>query len=374
LRGDVAVGLETSARDEVYAWAPVDSADAEKVTMFPTASYGDIPIRDLIRATRSALDSLEPDVVVTTGFHLAESQAALQWALQRRRRTVLMTDTRREDRKRSSAMERLKSLLVPAFDCALAASSSSIDYLEALGMSRDRCYRPYDVVDNRHFGALSGPHQQPTERVLLAGSRMVARKNLAAVIRAFGSYRTAVPRGRRLVVFGDGPERRALEDLATRVAPGEVEFVGFRQYEELPSLYASAALFLHVPHTDPWGLVVNEAMAAGVPAIVSRQAGASELVRNGVNGWVCDQGDDDEILELLMRVGDDDEVLRSAGSAAQDTVERFSLDHFANALHSACVRATADPRRVDGLTRVAVRCLAVDARLGRIAVRGVTDE
>ncbi len=74
-----------------------------------------------------------------------------------------------------------------------------------------------------------------------------------------------------LVFVGDGPARSALLQCAAVINPGSIHFAGFAQRELLPAYYALADAFVFPTHTDPWGLVVNEAMACGLPVISSER-------------------------------------------------------------------------------------------------------
>src|SRR5262249_38238680 len=156
----------------------------------------------------------------------------------------------------------------------------------------------YDAVDNEHFkkGAEKS-RNQPTnnepklpQRFFLASARFVREKNLAGLINAFARYRelartATVDGGPRtvdckpwdLVLLGDGPLRAELE--AQLSALGLQEFVsmpGFKQYDELPPYYGKASAFVHASTIEPWGLVVNEGMASGLPVLVSNRCGCAQ--------------------------------------------------------------------------------------------------
>ena len=121
------------------------------------------------------------------------------------------------------------------------------------------------------------------ERYFLASARFVPKKNLLRLLEAYAGYRRrAGADAWHLVLLGDGElrgdiERRsALPDLA-----GAVILPGFRQYDELPAYYGLARAFVHASTTEQWGLVVNEAMAAGLPVLVSDRCGcAPDLVED----------------------------------------------------------------------------------------------
>jgi 1,2-diacylglycerol 3-alpha-glucosyltransferase len=88
-----------------------------------------------------------------------------------------------------------------------------------------------------------------------------------------------------LVFVGDGPARAHLAQCAAKVESGVVKFLGWLHREQIPEIYALAEALVFPTHSDPWGLVVNEAMACELPIIASDVAGCvPDLVEDGWNG------------------------------------------------------------------------------------------
>jgi glycosyltransferase involved in cell wall biosynthesis len=106
------------------------------------------------------------------------------------------------------------------------------------------------------------------------------------------------------VLLGDGELRSSLESQVSRLGlQGSVLLPGFKQYPELPEYYARAGAFIHASTTEQWGLVVNEAMASGLPVLVSNRCGcARDLVQDGVNGFTFDPYNVEQMAELMVRV------------------------------------------------------------------------
>ena len=151
------------------------------------------------------------------------------------------------------------------------------------------------------------------------------RKGVDLVARAF--VRLAREAGDvRLKIAGEG----ALKETSARVlrpVENQVEFVGFKRWEELPELYASADVLCVPSRYDGWGLVVPEGLAAGLPVIATDRMGAGlEFVRNGVNGWLIAAGSEEALLASMREaVLLSDSELAQAGFAAQDSVSGHTL-------------------------------------------------
>jgi glycosyltransferase involved in cell wall biosynthesis len=129
--------------------------------------------------------------------------------------------------------------------------------------------------------------------------------------------------------LGDGPLRETLNaQLSTLNLHSHVHLPGFKQYDELPVYYALANAFVHASTTEQWGLVVNEAIASGLPVIVSERCGCVPELVNG-NGFTFDPMDEHELASLLFRMAtlsdDDRRRLRDASYkiAANFVPERF---------------------------------------------------
>jgi glycosyltransferase involved in cell wall biosynthesis len=127
--------------------------------------------------------------------------------------------------------------------------------------------------------------------VFLYAGQLIARKGVDTLLRA--AARVDAP-GAVVVVAGDGPRRDALQGLARELAlGGRAMFAGFVQPARLPEVFAAADAFVLPSHSEGWGVVVPEAMAAGLPVLASERVNAAaDLVSEGRSGWLFPAGDD----------------------------------------------------------------------------------
>jgi glycosyltransferase involved in cell wall biosynthesis len=132
----------------------------------------------------------------------------------------------------------------------------------------------------------------------------------------------------RLRIAGEGELRQALEQTL-RPASERVEFVGFKDWDALPELYASADVLCVPSRYDGWGLVVPEGLASGVPVIATDRMGAAlEFVRTGVNGWLVPANDETAILQAMREAaGLENEGLESLSRGARESVKEHTLKH-----------------------------------------------
>ena len=360
------VGIEGSRRSTVYAWEPrVGEERFTRRTLFSDGAIDDKPAAEMVSAVREALDEADPAVVCITGWSHSEALAMLSWARERGRPVVMMSESTAHDAARSFVREAIKRHIVGLCDAALVGGKAQRAYAEALGMPADRIFIGYDAVDNDFFAAGAAAARADAaavrarlglpEHYFLTSCRFIAKKNLARLIDAFAAYRAALGAGAwQLVLVGDGELRAELEAQAQALGVGDaVHFMGFRQYDDLPAFYGLAGGFVHVSTVEQWGLVVNEALAAGLPVIVSRTSGcAGDLVDEGVNGWTVDPLDVAAITARLTELAAPNTDRVAMGIAGARIVADYGPGRFGDGLAAAITRVRdVPPRRAGPLSR-----------------------
>lgn len=353
--------IELARRGEFAALSSPLGPDTRLMvqTLVPDGATGRPPPHDLCRRMDAALESLAPDAVMVPGWSMPWALASLAWCRRRAIPSIVCSDSQAIDAPRIWWREAIKQRIVVQFDAALAAGSRHVDYLAALGMERSRIMTAYDVVDNAHFAAGADAARAAREEVrcrlalpdrfFLACNRFVAKKNLAGLLQAYARYRQAQgAQARHLVLLGDGPLRELLAALVRRLSLSDfVHMPGFIGYTELPGYYGLADAFLHASTVDQWGLVVNEAMAAGLPVLVSRACGcAPDLVEEGRNGFTFDPANLGQLASLMTRITLPESDSHGMGQASRAIIARWTPSDFARNLAGAfeiACRARAKP-------------------------------
>lgn len=150
---------------------------------------------------------------------------------------------------------------------------------------------------------------------ILFSGQLIVRKGVDILIQAFLKIAASHAQA-RLILLGGGPERQRLGELVPEALRGRVVFLGHREPPLIPDIFAAADVFCLPSRHDGWGVVINEALGAGLPIVTSNAVGAADdLVRNGVNGRVTQVGSVDELAGVLrLLVGDP--ALRAKYAAA----------------------------------------------------------
>ncbi len=175
----------------------------------------------------------------------------------------------------------------------------------------------------------------PTGRpILLSCGYLIRRKRVDLVIEALA--RIPLERRPLLLIVGSGPLRESLEQQANRHGV-DTHFTGFKQGVELAQCYFASDAMVLASEDDPWGLVVNEAMSAGLPVVVSDACGAAEdLVLEGRNGFVFRNMDVSALADSLERLMASD--MTFMGHASREMIQGWTPQRSATNL-ALCVDA-----------------------------------
>jgi glycosyltransferase involved in cell wall biosynthesis len=147
-------------------------------------------------------------------------------------------------------------------------------------------------------------------------------------------------------LLGDGPLKSDLCHLISDLGLQDSVLVpGFKQYDELPVYYGNASAFIHASTTEQWGLVVNEAMASGLPVLVSNRCGcAQDLVKEGVNGFTFDPCNVEEMAQLMFQMSAFQPFRLSAfGAASSEIIANWGPERFAEGMSAAVKMALSTP-------------------------------
>lgn len=251
-----------------------------------------------------------------------------------------------------AAKELFFKLLRPAIAATLPIGSRNRDYwARYFGPEMPQFLMPY-AVDNAYFAARAAAADteelraelqlSPGRPVILFASKLQQRKHADHLIEAYhrlcSSATGTIP---YLVIVGDGEDRERLQTRAAELRLEGVRFAGFRNQSALPGFFALAQVFVLPSQHEPWGLIVNEAMACGCPIVASDDVGAhTDLIRNGVDGYVFPTGDVDALAAALRDVLSSPERARRMGGAARVRIAGWDFEADVRGLREALAAVT----------------------------------
>ena len=367
------IGFEWSAKG-YDAWGVATTpARYRKVSLFPEATDHYPDKAKLRRAFSSALEQTDPDGVAVNGWNNFGSVIAANCCVRRGIPMVVMSESSHQDEARNCWKEAIKRRIVGLYSGALVGGRRHVKYLVELGMPRERVFTGYDVVDNEYFrqnaqdvrGQKSDVRKQYglPENYFLASARFIEKKNLPRLISAYAEYRQKSRTGGKepwdLVLLGDGPLRETLNSqLSTLNLHEHVHLPGFKPYDELPVYYASANAFVHASAVEQWGLVVNEAIASGLPVIVSDRCGCAPELVNG-NGFTFDPTNEHELAARLLEMASlSDDERKHLGDISYRIASNFAPERFGEGLERAASMAIGNPGKRFGIIDRALLVIA----------------
>jgi glycosyltransferase involved in cell wall biosynthesis len=309
--------------------------------------------------TLSALRRFRPDIVVSAELG-ARSLLAAAWARWNRVPLVLWSyPSRVSGEVTSSARQGMRRRLLARADALIGMGVQAREALRGLGVPDERIFDAPSSHDAPGFErALSGMEPlvarhalrgaaRARERVALVAGRLVPVKGILPLLAAWARLPESLRARWTLCFVGDGPLAHAVRD-AQRARPGEIALLPGLPASEMPADLAAADLHIFASLGDTWGIVVNEALACGVPVLCSRLAGcADDLIEPGRNGWLFDPTDAAGFGDAL-RTALSSDALESMGAAASDTAKRFGPEAMAGGMRRAIDYALA--RKADAYT------------------------
>jgi len=222
----------------------------------------------------------------------------------------------------------------------LCVGTLNYDFYNQYGIEKDRLFSMPYAVDNEFFQArCAGARPQrealrqslkldPGRPVILFAAYFAAVKAPEELLSAFARVysRFASDSAPYLLLVGDGPLRGMLEKQA-RPLGDAVRFLGFRNQSELPPLYDLCDVFALPSRSEAWGLVVNEAMNAGRPVIVSDRVGAApDLIEDGVNGFVYPSGNVNALASLLCQILESPTLRAKMGECSLERIASWNFE------------------------------------------------
>lgn len=281
------------------------------------------------------LKRFTPDVLVTDQFNPTHLYA-FGYALLKGTPHVPMTDgTYLSEQTLSRAHRAVRRFVYARSSAFVAASRGGRKLYESYGIPAERCFLSYLCTDNDLYQQTPAPAEKAFDLMFCA--RMVPEKGPLFALRVAQETAKKLRRRLRILFVGAGSEEARVRTMAA-LQPDlvEAEFYGFALQKELPRLYRSAKVFLFPTHADVWGVVANEACAAGLPVIVSPYAGvAGELVIDGENGFICPLDEmqwAERAAALLTRPA----LLDAFSRRSLALVKEYSFDSAADGLLQAC--------------------------------------
>lgn len=321
--------FEVAGRSRLYDWPACRHSDlVERVTLFPEIMVEDAgEIRTAVTLLRAMRKRRVRHLFLAGYEHPGRFLLAVILKLAGRA-PVLVIDSKFDDKPRRLGLEWLKYLLLLPYRAGFVSGRRAAGYLRFLGFRRRKIMAGCNTLSLARLRALAPDIDAPwSQRPFLIVARMVPKKNLTTAMRAFAALGDTP---RQLRICGDGPLRGDLEELAGELGIADRTIMLGSVSQEVVAREMAAALCLLLPSVEEqWGLVINEALAFGLPLIASENVGAKDLlIGNFINGFLLDPKDVEGWTQAMRALDSDQElwerfVKGSTARAPDADVSRF---------------------------------------------------
>ncbi len=304
----------------------------------------EITLWQRISGILKAIRAFKPDVVNLTGYYDFASWMVLFYCKINGIKTILSNESTASDHARKYWKELFKSLIIKQFDGYFNFGTLSKNYLLKLGVKPEKMLVNRNCVDNKALKEIYQkclPERTDRQKALNVASknfifvgRLIEYKNLFLFLEAFGMGKTKSKNNWGVIILGDGQQK---EDLQRFVNNKNIQNITFQKgvsWQQVPEYLALSNVLVLPSYSEPWGLVVNEAMACGMPVIVSEMCGcAVDLVKNGENGFVFSPNNIDQLTGLLLKFMNQEVDFEQMGRVSEKIIQEYSPENVAKEMY-----------------------------------------
>ncbi|NTS42557.1 glycosyltransferase family 4 protein [Flavisolibacter sp. BT320] len=349
--------------------------------LFPEHNPESVDKKDLAKELFGALDELNPDIIVAGSIVFTCGALSLRWANKNHKKVISFDDVKSENIKRSKIVNYVKAKLFERVDGYFAPSKSYIDDLKTWGFGEENIILGLNAIDNQYFRKKNTDALQsynfkqfrPCDKTkyIICVARLVHVKNHRTMLLAWEKFsKSANAEGLwNLLLVGDGPLEKTLKGLVKDNNIPYVEFLGPVSQMDLPYYYSISHSAILPSFSESWGLVINEAMAAGLPILISDKCNCkSDLLIEGVNGFSFDPYSEDSILHSLNRVRMRDD-LTDMGIKSLEVIDQFDLKNFATNLLLGIKKLSQQPHRKSSI----ISNILIHSWKGKLSISGFNE-
>ncbi len=326
--------VEIAGAGSPYAFAHKEDDNCKHWhILFPDRKMEDLKGGEIKQSVDHILDDLQPEVIIAGAIAFPSGALATAWAKRNKKKIIIFDDSKIDDVPRGKLTTFIKRTIYNCVDAMLYPSDDWDNTGRYWGFDKEQLFYGVDVVDNSFW-------QKSLDETLICQSpyflsigRQIPIKNFLFLIDAYRLYRERVGDSLAydLVLVGDGPERQAIDALIADKQIKGIKILPFQQQPELIPIYRNAQAFVLSSFRETWGLVINEAMASGLPVIVSNGCGAvNTLVHEGENGFSFSPYHVEELVSCLCtfhQLGNEEKLNLKKNSL--DTISIWGVEKFA---------------------------------------------
>jgi len=312
-------------------------------TLLFKGSIDSISSISIAKKTWEILDKIRPETSIICDYSNIFGWISLLWAKINKNNLIFWLASTLDDKKHFFPKEQIKHFFLKHFHLYLAPGEKTKQYLEYMkveslkivvtgyGVENDYYLQKYNKYKNQ-IPAKTVKNISTNKNFLFVG-RLSSEKNIISMLQSF-SVVSHLDKNWGVIIIGNGQKKKEIESFASENhLKDRIHVIGFVQQNEISKYYALGDVFILPSTSEPWGLVVNEAMLCSMPIIVSNRCGCvPELVKEGVNGFSFDPYDTQKLQQLMRGFIKNKYDIKLMGKESLHIVKQHSPEKIASVI------------------------------------------
>jgi glycosyltransferase involved in cell wall biosynthesis len=292
--------IELFGKGSPYSFDEFDGQHSWWTCLFPDSDATQLTTSEIERRLFSELNLVGPDVVIASPITFFAGALGLRWAKKNRKKHIMFDDAKpRLQFKRNFLVRWIRDTITAQTDALWLPSDDYERQYPKLSRGKTLFFYGFNCIDNKFFK--SNFPNKFTSKTIICIARLVPIKNLDRLLHAWKTIE-AETCDWKLCIIGNGPLYETLCQLIAQLGLKHVIIKGAINYPLLPEYLHNAETLILPSLSETWGLVVNEAMAAGLPVLLSNKVNAAEsLLNDGINGYVFNPSEIEDIRDAIYK-------------------------------------------------------------------------
>ncbi|WP_133300205.1 glycosyltransferase [Mucilaginibacter terrenus] len=347
-RGIELYAIELFGKGSPYTFDEAESNNEWWWCLFPQQSAPELNKRYIKNAVFDRLDILQADVVIGPSIVFYAGALGIAWAKKALKRFIMFDDAKPSQVKRNFLVQYVKNVMIGEADALWLPSASYNRDFEKFQKKGLMLFYGFATINNEVFNGI--PVEKRLGNTIICVARLVPIKNLTGLLTAWQIVE-GENTGYQLLIVGDGPER---ENLSQKIKDLQLQTVQLKKAipnTQLPQYLQSASAFVLPSFSETWGLVVNEAMAAGLPVLLSKTINATEdLLQEGINGYSFNAFDIQDIARSILKFVTAEQSLKvSMSRKSLEIIDTMSYSNMEYNLIDALNKIMSKERKPSGV-------------------------
>ena len=280
--------------------------------LFPQQASEELSSKKIKQNLFVILDAINPDIIIAPSIVFYAGALGLRWAKKNKKKFIMFDDALPWQVERNFLVQSIKSLIISQADALWFPTIEYAAEFKYFLEKKMHIFYGYNCVDNLFF---KRNENYSDTKIILCVARLVPVKNIDGLLKCWQQIEK-MNSGYKLFIVGDGPLYEDLKTLKNNLNLTTVEFSGAVDYSRIDTFYRAASAFILPSLSESWGLVVNEAMAAALPVLLSYKVNAHRaLLNESVNGFGFNPSDLQEISRAILKFIHSDAVTKQSMSA-----------------------------------------------------------